>query len=192
VVRTGLKRAAGASQGLRATVVTASTTHPKETTMHTFVRTGALLAGGLLTVLVAAPADAAHRPAVDLRGEGTGAYVVDESGSARLTGTVTGRPFGGRYTAVLAADDGTLPEPGVCEPATATLDVTGTRRRHLELSGTGEVCGTWPDATYVVTHSFTGRYVVTGASARRLRGTDGWMSQILATEGRANVDAFDS
>ena len=39
---------------------------------------------------------------------------------------------------------------------------------------------------------FVGRYVVTDASARRLRGTDGWISVILATEGRANVEAIDT
>jgi hypothetical protein len=160
--------------------------------MHLLTKTTVLIAGALLTAVAAAPADAAPRPAVDLRGEGVGSYVVDDAGTARLSGTVTGTPFGGTYTAVLAADDGTLPEPGVCEAATATVDVTGTRGRHLELSGAGQVCGTWPDATYVVTQSFTGRYVVTDASARRLRGTDGWFSLILATEGRANVEAFDS
>ena len=160
--------------------------------MHLFSMTTVLIAGALLTAVAAAPADAASRPAIDLRGDGVGSYVVDDAGAARLSGTVTGTPFGGSYTAVLTADDGTLPEPGACEAATATLDVTGSRGRHLELSGAGEVCGTWPDATYVVTHSFTGRYVVTASSARRLRGTDGWFSQILATEGRANVEAFDS
>ena len=105
---------------------------------------------------------------------------------------MSGRPFDGGYTATLAATDGSLPEAGNCEPATATLDATGTRNRHLELTATGEVCGTWPDATYVVTHNFVGRYVVTDASFRRLRGTDGWISMVLATEGRANVEAIDT
>ncbi len=129
---------------------------------------------------------------IDLRGAGVGSFVVDGTGAARLTGAVTGTPFDGGYTAVLAADDGSLPEPGACEPATATLDVAGARGRHLHLAGTGEVCGTWSDATYAVTHRFVGRYVVTDSSARRLRGTDGWMSQILATDGRANVEAIDT
>lgn len=35
-------------------------------------------------------------------------------------------------------------------------------------------------------------HVVTDASSRRLRGTDGWISLILATEGRANVEAIDT
>ena len=105
---------------------------------------------------------------------------------------MTGAPFDGTYAAVLAADDGTLPEPGVCEPATATLDVTGPKHRYLQLAATGEVCGTWPDATYVVTHNFVGRYEVTDSSVRKTRGTDGWISLILATEGRANVEAIDT
>jgi hypothetical protein len=43
-----------------------------------------------------------------------------------------------------------------------------------------------------VTHRFVGGYVVTDATHRKLRGTDGWISLILATEGRANVEVFDS
>jgi hypothetical protein len=65
-------------------------------------------------------------------------------------------------------------------------------KRALRLDAVGDVCGEYADATYVVTHRFVGRYVVTDATSRRLRGTDGWISLILATEGRANVEAFDS
>ncbi len=152
----------------------------------------AALVGALLTVLIAAPVSAAPPPVVDLRGAGVGSYTLDDQGSARLSGMVTGVPFDGAYTASLAAADGTLPGPGDCEPATATLDVTGPKNRSLNLAATGDLCGTWSDATYVVTHQFVGRYVVTDASARRLRGTDGWISLILATEGRANVEAIDT
>lgn len=160
--------------------------------MHAFTKAAVLIGAVLLALVAAVPAEAGPPPRIDLRGAAVGSFVVDDAGAARLAGQVTGTPFDGAYTAVLAADDGTLPEPGVCEPATATLDVTGAKRRYLDLAATGEVCGTWPDATYVVTHRFVGRYEVTGSSARRLRGTDGWISQILATEGRANVEAFDS
>ena len=72
------------------------------------------------------------------------------------------------------------------------MDVAGPKGRTLHLAATGEVCGTWADATYVVTHRFVGRYVVTDASARRLRGTDGWISVVLATESRANIEAIDT
>jgi hypothetical protein len=153
---------------------------------------GTVVAGALLVTATAAPAQAAKPPAIDLRGADVGSYVLDGDGAARLTGHLLGRPFDGAYTAELAATDGILPEPGTCEPATAVLDLTGTRGRHLELTATGEVCGTWPDATYVVTHDFTGRYEVTAASTRRLRGTDGWIGIVLATEDRANVQVFDS
>jgi hypothetical protein len=72
------------------------------------------------------------------------------------------------------------------------MDVVGTRDRHLHLVGSGQVCGEWTDGTYVVTHRFTGRYEVSAASVRRLRGTDGWYSLILATRARANVAAIDT
>ena len=152
----------------------------------------AALIGTLLVLASASPATAAPRPAVDLRGAGIGSYALDAERTARLKGVVTGVPFDGAYTAALSSSDGSLPAPGECEPATAAVHVTGERHRTLDLAATGEVCGTWADATYVVTHSFVGRYVVTDASVRRLRGTDGWTSLILATEGRANIEAIDT
>lgn len=159
--------------------------------MNRTMRAAAVL-GTLLTLATASPAMAAPRPAIDLRGADVGSYALDADGTAHVSGTVTGRPFGGTYTAELAGADGSLPAPGECEPATAAVHVTGTRHRTLDLAATGEVCGRWVDATYVVTHDFVGQYVVTDASARRLRGTDGWISVILATEGRANVEAIDT
>ena len=154
---------------------------------------GALLAAvTVVPTIGAAPAMAARKPVIDLRGASVGSYVLDAGGSARVSGAVTGVPFDGAYTATLASSDGSLPEPGVCEPANAAIDVTGPKRRTLHLAATGELCGTWADETYVVTHSFVGRYVVTSASASRLQGTDGWISVILATEGRANVEAIDT
>ena len=145
----------------------------------------------LAMATTASPA-AAIKPLVDLRGDGVGSYVLDTAGTAHLSGSVVGRPFDGAYAATLAADDGSLPAPGSCEPATGTLEVTGSRDRTLRLAAVGEVCGEFPDATYVVNQRFVGRYVVTDASSHRLRGTDGWTSLILATEGRANVEAIDT
>lgn len=146
----------------------------------------------LMLAAFAAPSLAGPPPRIDLRGDGVGSYVLDDAGTAHLTGTVTGTPFDGPYSATLAADDGSLPDPGLCEPASATLHVSGPRRKHMLLEATGEVCGKWVQDPYVVTHRFTGRYVVTDTSERRLRGTDGWMGQLLATEGRANVEAIDT
>jgi hypothetical protein len=163
--------------------------------MNLKLRTTALttaLTAALVAVATAAPATAARPAAVDLRGATVGSYALDGAGTALLSGAVSGVPFDGDYTARLASADGSLPAPGTCEPATATMQVTGSKDRFLQLAATGEVCGTWPDATYVVTHRFVGRYVVTDASSRRLRGTDGWISLILATEGRANVEAIDT
>lgn len=159
--------------------------------MNPKTKTAAVI-GALLATLTAAPAVAAPPPVVDLRGVSVGSYALDAEGNARLSGAVTGVPFDGAYTATLASSDASLPAPGICEPATAAVDVTGPKNRTLHLAATGEVCGRWANATYVVTHRFVGRYVVTDASARRLRGTDGWISLILATEGRANVEAIDT
>ena len=163
--------------------------------MNQLFRTAALAVTAVATVAVAAtasPAVAAPKPLVDLRGDGVGSHVLDDAGTAHLSGSVIGTPFDGAYVATLAADDGSLPAPGLCEPATGTLEVTGSRGRTLLLDAAGRVCGEFADATYVVTQRFVGRYVVTDATSRRLRGTDGWISLILATEGRANVEAFDS
>ncbi len=160
--------------------------------MNPLARTVTLAGGLLLSTLGALPADAARPPVIDLRGSDLGSYVIDDAGTARLSGSMTGAPFDGAYTATLTASDGSLPEPGRCEPATATVDMVGSRDRHLQLAGDGRVCGEWTDATYVVTHRFVGRYSVTAASARRLRNTDGWYTLILATQGRANMEAIDT
>ena len=159
--------------------------------MHLPTALGAVVSGALLVAAAATPAEA-RPPLVDLRGAAAGSYALDDAGTAHLTGSVVGEPFSGEYTATLAADDGSLPGPGTCEPATATLQVTGPRDRHLELPATGEVCGEWSGPTYVVTHDFTGRYEVTDAWPKRLRGTDGWIGVVLATDARADVEAFDS
>lgn len=163
--------------------------------MDQTTRTAALaltVVASLAMATTASPAAAAAKPLVDLRGDGVGTYVIDTAGTAHLSGSVVGRPFDGAYVARLAADDGSLPAPGSCEPATGTLEVTGSRDRTLRLEAVGEVCGEFPDATYAVSQRFVGRYVVTDASSRKLRGTDGWISLILATEGRANVEAIDT
>jgi hypothetical protein len=160
--------------------------------MNLPTKTIAVAAGALLLAGTTATAASAAKPRIDLRGEGLGSFVLDDAGTAHLGGEVTGIPFGGAYTATLAAADGSLPEPGTCEPASGTLEVDGPRRKHLELAAAGEVCGEWTDATYVVTHRFTGGYEVVASSKRRLLGTDGWISLVLATEGRANVEVFDS
>ena len=155
-------------------------------------KTAALIAGAVLAAGTAVPAAAAPPAKVDLRGVPLGSYTLDDAGAAHLTGDATGKPFDGSYTAVLAADDGTLPAPGVCEPATATVDITGERGRYLQLAGTGRVCGEYTGPTWAATHRFVGRYQVTDSSVRTARGTDGWYTLILATEGRANFEAIDT
>lgn len=89
----------------------------------------------LTIVSLAAPAGAAPKPRVDLRGDGVGSYALDDAGTAHLAGAVTGTPFDGPYTATLAADDGTLPSPGDCEAATATLHAVGPRKKYPSSPG---------------------------------------------------------
>jgi hypothetical protein len=122
----------------------------------------------------------------------SGSYTAGGDGAARLTGAIAGDPFDGAYSATLAADDGSLPAPGECEAATATIRVEGVRKGHYEITGSGPVCGQWVDATYQVTHVFTGRYIVTDASQHKLTGTDGWYSIRLATENRAGIEVIDT
>jgi hypothetical protein len=159
--------------------------------MNRTTRLTVLAVAAFAVPTIASPAVAAPKPLVDLRGADAGTYSLDATGTAHLAGSVTGDPFDGTYVATLAAEDGSLPAPGSCEPATGTLDVTSPKRT-LSLDAAGQVCGEYADATYLVTHRFVGSYVVTDATHRRLHGTDGWISLILATEGRANVEAFDS
>ena len=153
-------------------------------------RRTALAVAGIVaaTLAVAHPADAAKPYPIDSSGMGT--FVMDADGSARISGSSTGAPFDGPHDARLAADDGTLPLPGMCEPATATLRLGGSRDRFVEMTATGKVCGQYPDATYVVTHSFTGRYVVDASTSRKLVGSTGFMSQVIAVDGRSNVLAI--
>lgn len=155
-------------------------------------RLATLVLATAMAVALAGPAAAAPPPRIDLRGASVGSYVLDEGGTAQLTGEVIGTPFDGAYTATLAADDGTLPDPGACEPGAGTLHVTGAKGKHLSLDATGNVCGTWVQPPYVVTHRFTGRFVVSDTSERKLRRTDGWIGILLALDGQANVEAIDT
>lgn len=153
----------------------------------------ALLTTGLAVALALAPittAQAGTKYKVDSGGQGT--YTVGTDGAAVVTGTATGAPFDGRYRAVLRADDGTLPDPGQCEPGSATLRLDGPRGRYLELASDDEICGQFLQPPYVVTQLFTGRYDVTATSERRLRGGDGFLEIRLATEARASVFAVDT
>jgi hypothetical protein len=138
--------------------------------------------------LTAAIANAAG-PAIDLDGMGT--YVVEDDGSVTVRGSITGQPVAGPFVGTLAADDGSLPEPGDCEPATATLRAEGVKRRFVELTADGDVCGQWTDETYRATHVFTGRYVLT-ASFPRKRSIDGFYEIRLADNGVAGVRAIDT
>ena len=148
----------------------------------------AVLGIAAATMSFALPATAAKPYPIDTTGMGT--FVMDADGSAHISGTSTGKPFDGPHAARLAAADGSLPLPGECEPATATLRLDGDRDRFVEMTATGTVCGKYPDATYVVTHSFTGRYVVEASTSRRLVGSTGFMSQLITVDGRSNVLAI--
>jgi hypothetical protein len=143
-----------------------------------------------LTTVGAAPALAGPPPRIDLRSQ-DGSLTLGGDGSATVAGSLTGSPFDGDYTAVLTADDGSLPEPGEKEPATASVTVVGAHGRTLVLTGSGTVEGRWTDQTYRATHVFIGRYTAE-STVRRVDGTDGWYSIGLSDVGTGYAEAFDS
>ena len=155
---------------------------------RTLVLAAALAAA--LTAAGSAPALAGPPSRVDLRSQ-DGTLALGGDGSATVTGSLTGTPFDGDYTAVLTADDGSLPEPGEQESATASITVVGEHGRTLVLTGSGTVEGRWTDATYRATHVFTGRYTAE-STVRRADGTDGWYSVGLSDVGTGYAEAFDS
>jgi hypothetical protein len=144
----------------------------------------------LATIAPITSAGAAPRPKVDLAGPGT--HVVATDGSAAVTGQATGRPFDGAYSATLAAADGTLPAPGVCEPGTVSVLVDGPGRKHLTLAATGDVCGQHVDESFVVTQVFGGTYEVLDAAPRNLTGSDGFLEVRLEVDGGASLLALDT
>jgi hypothetical protein len=157
-------------------------------------KTGALAIVVLATALGAAtstPALAGPKPRVAISSQG-GELALGQDGSATVSGLVQGAPFDGQYTAVLAAVDGSLPEPGDAEPATATVTVVGPRGQQLVLTGAGTVTGEWVGPNAALTHRFTGRYTA-DSTVHRADGTDGWYSVgVAATMSTGYVEAFDS
>jgi hypothetical protein len=144
-----------------------------------------------LTAAGAAPALAGPRPKIALSSD-NGVLALPADGSAVVSGTISGTPFDGAYTSVVTADDGSLPEPGESEPATATVRVEGARGQVLVLTGAGTVSGEWVGPNAALTHKFVGRYVA-DSTVRRVDGTDGWYSVgVAATLGLGYAEAFDS
>jgi hypothetical protein len=153
----------------------------------------ALVTTGLTAALALAPvtsAQAGQKPQVNF--SGSGSYSVSNGDVAVARGTVTGAPFNGRFRAALQPLDGTLPEPGVCEPGRATIRIDASRGRYAVLVGAADICGQHADSTHVVTQLFSSSYDVAATSERKLRGGDGWMEIRLTADGRASVSAFDS
>jgi hypothetical protein len=149
-----------------------------------------ILATGLGAV-TSTPALAGPKPRVQLGSQG-GELTLGQDGSATVSGPVEGTPFDGQYTAVLTADDGSLPEPGGAEPATATVTIVGPRGQQLVLTGSGTVTGESVGPTVALTHKFTGRYTA-DSTVHRVDGTDGWYAiGVAATMSLGYVEAYDS
>ncbi len=165
------------------------------------VATAVALAGGILAGPVGtagAGADPKPKaPALTVSGTGTwqirdwiNDVVVNGTGSL-TTGHKTTEVL---VAAVVQTDDRTLPAPGECERAFATMSAYGVPGVDLWLVGYGEVCGQWVQpGTSIVTHVFTGRYEVYGdeTAPKRLEGTDGWYEVRLAEDGSASAFAID-
>ena len=153
---------------------------------------------GLAALSLVASVDAAGaaKPAAFLESS-TGTWALGPSGEAQVSGSGDAvrrnKDLGTvDVTATMAADDGTLPDPGVCEPATATITVTQGGDLVAELAGSGQACGKWiQPPTYDVTHVFTGRYEIVDG-ARGVTGTDGWFEVRLAQTGTASTFAVDT
>lgn len=162
------------------------------------MKTRTLLAAGALagvatiaSVAAATPAGAARfRPVIEMGSTTAGFAVVD--GAAIVTGEMDGRPYRGTYTATLTADDGSLPAPGDCEPATAVFHLDARVGRYLDVTATGDVCGEFVQLPYITTHAFVGRYDVTGSTKQNVLGTDGWFEIRLGDDGSASTFLVDT
>ncbi len=153
----------------------------------------ALVTTGLAAALALAPvtsAQAAKKPLVNF--SGMGSYSINSAGTAVATGTVTGTPFNGTFSASLQALDGTLPDPGACEPGHGYIRMEGPRGQYAAFIGNANVCGQHLLPPNVVTQAFSGTYSVAVTSERKLRDGDGWFEIRLTVDGRATVSAFDS
>jgi hypothetical protein len=155
---------------------------------------GLLAAASTIGVLaVAAPADAAQRPPrpkVDITSS-TGTF-TGLGGGALVSAQMDGKPFGGEATAVLLADDGSLPVPGACEPATVSFGLDGRARRFVSAAATGEVCGQFVQPPFIATQVFTGCYDVGDSSRRAIVGTDGFLEIRLGDDGSASLFLIDT
>ena len=168
---------------------------------------GKILAGAALAAVALAvthnPAAASvhHEPKPDPPAfvvSGTGTFTVRDNGDAVVNGTGdlqrhrSRRATAVQVAATIGANDKTLPGPGACEGAIATLSVYGTRVDDMTLIGYGEVCGHHVQPpTSIVTHTFTGTYEVL-EGPRRLIGTDGFFEIRLGADGTAATFAIDT
>ena len=162
---------------------------------------GAGIAAAALAVTTNPAAASGHRdPKPDQQAflvSGTGTFTVGDNGDAVVNGTGELQRRSRRSTVVevaatVGADDKTLPGPGECEGAIATLSVYGARGVDMTLIGYGQVCGHHlQPPTSIVTHAFTGTYEVLDGP-RRLIGTDGFFEVRLGANGTAGVFAIDT
>jgi hypothetical protein len=155
------------------------------------MRKALLLSAAVLAIVAAtaatiAPAQAGTRYQLQLDGFGTGSPSV---GSVEVAGDIDGWPVRGAFTGSFSSDDGTLSEPGVCEPGTATLHIQVSAKRYVEFTATGDLCGEWADQTYIVTHVFTGRYQVSAQQHVHIprKALEGFMEYRLGNDGSASV-----
>jgi hypothetical protein len=126
------------------------------------------LAAATSVLTTTAPASAARSSKLTV--VGTGSVAPTAAGGWSYEGQASGTPFGGAFSGHLEPADGTLPELGSCEPATATLRVDDGARFY-RLESNGQVCSWFlPMGTM---HQFTGRFTVAETSHRKLRRVEG-------------------
>ncbi len=154
----------------------------------------AAVAASLVALVVTADAGAAaKRPPIDALAVGT--HVVSDDGSVEIDAVTVSYavPYTGPVRATLTPDDGSLPDPGACEPARATYRLDGEKGRHLEVASVGTVCGTWTQTGVSGTgHVYTGRYRVVSSSPKRFERTDGFHDVRLSDTGDASSFIIDT
>jgi hypothetical protein len=146
----------------------------------------AVAAATAATALVTASPATAVAPRIQVAGLGS---ATASTGTVTYEGSLSGRPFSGSFSGVLAADDGSLPAVGVCEPGTATLQVQDEKGHAFALFSAGKVCGEY--LPLGVMQRFGGRYVVTSSTQRGLERTDGFLD-VRLLNGQSDVYAIDS
>jgi hypothetical protein len=166
------------------------TNHPTKTV----AATAALGLAAVLTLGAGNPA--AAKPTTTLFVGGGGIAELDDTGTLIVEGPALVQDkhlrdmLDATLRAAMAATDGTLPAIDECEPASATVEVNGTRDADMTLTSQGTVCHTRnPFFPTDVTIKFNGQHQVVDAKRPQLRGVTGTLSMTISPGGFTSIHA---